>query len=56
MQKERRNKVHNQRSPLLQLGSDHQRCRSRRHREDERERFKDWLDESEQELGSELAI
>ncbi|KAG2328912.1 hypothetical protein Bca52824_000092 [Brassica carinata] len=36
--------IYDQRSPLLQLGADHERGWSMRHREDERERIKDWLD------------
>ncbi|KAJ6432641.1 hypothetical protein OIU84_019809 [Salix udensis] len=41
------NQVPNQRTPLLQLGFDHQRCRCRRYCESEREGIKDRVDEHE---------
>lgn len=56
MQEAGRDKVHDQRLPLLQPGSDHQRRWCRGYREDERERVEDRLDEHEPQLGSELAI
>ncbi|KAL0390215.1 UNVERIFIED_CONTAM: Expansin-A6 [Sesamum calycinum] len=52
----RGHKVHNQRLPLLQSGSDHQRGRRRGHREGEHQGFEEWMDEHEPELGPELAI
>lgn len=56
MQEEGRHKVHNQRIPLLQPGSDHQRRGRGGHREGEHQGFEDWMDEHEPELGPELAI
>ena len=47
MPKARRDQVHHQRVPLLQLGFGLQRRGCRGYREGERERVKDWLDEPE---------
>ena len=56
MPEARRDQVHDQRVPVLQLGSDQQRRRSRGCGEGERERDQNRLDELEQELGSKLAV
>lgn len=56
MPQARRDQVHHQRLPLLQLGSGLQRRGCRGYREGERERVQDWLDEPEPQLGSELAV
>lgn len=48
--------VHNQRPPLLQLGSDYQRRGCRGYSEGEREGIKDWVDDHEPKLGSKLAV
>lgn len=56
MPQARRNKIHNQRFPLLQLGTDHKRGRRRGHREGQRERQQNRVDEHEPKLGSKLAI
>lgn len=56
MPKAGRDPVHHQRLPLLQPGSDLQRCGRRGYRAREREGHEDWLDEHEPQLGSELAV
>lgn len=56
MQKARRNQIHDQRIPLLQLGSGDERCGRRRHRAREREGIEHGVDEHEPQLGTELAI
>lgn len=56
MPEERRNKIHNQRLPILQLDTNNKRGRSRGHRESKRKRQQNRVDEHEQKLGSKLAI
>lgn len=56
MPKARRNQIHDQRIPLLQPGSGHQRRGRRRYRAREREGDEHCLDEHEPQLGPELAI
>ena len=47
LQEARWDQVHDQRLPLLQLGSDHERGGCRGYREDECEGVEDWMDEHE---------
>lgn len=56
MPEKRRDKVYDQRAPLLQPGVDIKRCGCRGSREGERKRLEDRVDEHEQELGPKLAI
>ena len=56
MPQARWDEVHDQRLPLLQLGTDHQRGGCRGYHEGEREGFKDRVDEHEPQLGPELAV
>lgn len=56
MQEAGRHKVHSQRPPLLQLGSDLQRGGCRGYREGEHQRGEDGVDQHEPQLGAELAI
>ncbi|KAL6507992.1 Expansin-A6 [Orobanche gracilis] len=56
LQKTGRNQVHDQRFPLLQLGSDHQRRGRRGYRAREHQRHENLMATNEPELGAELAI
>lgn len=56
MQEARRNKIHDQRLPILQPGVGDERGRSREHRAGERQRKQDRLAGDEPQLGAKLAI
>jgi len=56
LQERRRDEVHDERIPLLQLDLDHQRGRCRGYREGELERVEERVDEHEPQLGAELAV